>query len=368
MKKQVLIIFGGKSGEHEVSVRSARSIEEAIDKELFETHCLGVTQEGRWHYGSSVQEVTDGKKVLPPNTTLSLPDGAHPKNLSIQTAHGQEPIQSDVIFPIIHGTNGEDGTIQGFLELANLPYVGSGVTGSAVAMDKIIQKTICAQHHIPQTKFVWFDQYEWDKDPQITLDEINKDLVYPLFVKPANLGSSVGITKVKHVTELENAIKTAFTYDTKILVEEGVNDILEVEVGVLGNENPKASVCGSIQPNTEFYDYETKYITDDVVMEIPAKIPSDISDKIRAAAVKTFKVLNCSGLSRIDFFYQPSTNQYFLNELNTLPGFTSISMYPKLWEATGVSYTDLITELLNLATKRWEDKQQLSFVYQPKIE
>jgi D-alanine-D-alanine ligase len=359
--KKVLIIFGGKSGEHEVSVNSARSIEKFIDRTLFETYCLGVTPDGFWQYGQTVDEVTDGKKVKAAGYALTLPSSDQPHGLSITTPQGTHHIECDIVFPIIHGTNGEDGTLQGLLELTNLPYVGSGVLGSAMAMDKVVQKTVCAQHGMPQVKFVWLEKLEWEQDTQGVLNQVSQDLKLPFFVKPANLGSSVGITKVKTPDELRAAIEAAFKFDTKILVEEGVEDILEVEVGILGNENAQASVCGSLKPNTEFYDYQTKYITDDIQMEIPARIPETVSAAIRQTATKAFEVLNCSGLSRVDFFYQPATQTYFLSEVNTLPGFTSISMYPKLWEATGVSYTDLITQLLDLAVKKWDTKQKLSF-------
>lgn len=363
MKKQVLIIFGGKSGEHEVSVNSAKSIEKFLDRDLYDSHCLGVTQDGHWHYGQTVAEITEGHKVLPPNTTVSLPDGIHSNALSVSTNQGIQPLKSDIIFPIIHGTNGEDGTLQGLLELSNLPYVGSGVLGSAVSMDKVIQKSLCQLHHIPQTKYLEVSYTEWLKDSQKISAEIEKAFSYPIFVKPANLGSSVGISKVNTHEDLSRALSDAFNFDTKVIVEEGVQNILEIEVAVLGNEDPQASVCGSIHPNTEFYDYETKYVTDDIVSKIPAEIPEEISQQIRDTAIKAFKVLNCSGLARVDFFYQPQTNTFFLNELNTLPGFTNISQYPKLWDASGLIYSELISKLLELAVQKWESKQHLRYTY-----
>ncbi len=362
-KKNVLIIFGGKSGEHEVSVRSARSIEENIDHDKFTTHVLGVTQDGRWHYGETIQEITDGKKVLPPSVQVLLPNENEGSTLSLQSGNGLEKLNFDVIFPIIHGTNGEDGTLQGVLEISNLPYVGSNVLGSAIAMDKVVQKMICEHEGIPQTKFVWFRRNEWLESKTKCLEMVSKQLSFPLFVKPANLGSSVGISKVKMESELEKAIQDALQYDNKIIIEQGIEGIKEIEVAVLGNETPTASVCGAIIPHTEFYDYETKYVTDDIEVEIPAKIPSDIADQIRMMAIKTFTVLNCSGMSRVDFFYQPETNKFFLNELNTLPGFTSISQYPKLWENSGVSYTELTSRLIEFAIEKWQDKQQLKYTY-----
>lgn len=366
MKKKVLIIFGGKSGEHEVSVKSARSVEQYIDHELFETDCLGISLQGEWIYGKTVAEITDGTKVLSAQTRLALPENTQQKNLALQTKQGLKPLAIDIIFPVIHGPNGEDGTLQGLLEMANLPYVGVGVLGSALGMDKVVQKMLFRSQGIPTTDFEWFTKSDWDNDKQKILTQLNEKLRYPLFVKPVNMGSSVGIAKVKTAAELEPAILDALQYDHKIIVEQGVNDIAEIEVSVLGNEQPIASVCGGIIPNTEFYDYETKYVTDDIKMEIPANIPADVSDKIRQAAVDVFSLLNCSGLSRVDFFYQPKTGDYLVNEINTMPGFTSISMYPKLWEATGVSYSELITRLIQLAEARWQDKQQLTYSYNPK--
>lgn len=349
--KNILIIFGGKSGEHEVSVRSATSIEENIDRSKFKTLAMGITHQGQWHFGPTVAGVVaNGKVSLPKNPSL-IPN--------------KKILEADIVFSILHGPNGEDGTMQGLLELLNVAYVGPRVLGSALSMDKIIQKQVCAFYHIPQTKYVGFSSHEWKNIPAQVIKNINQELKYPLFVKPANMGSSVGITKAKSKNDLKEAILEALKYDHKIIVEESVNDIKEIEVSVLGNNEPKASVCGEIIPNTEFYDYETKYITDDIKIAIPADIPQKVAQKIRQTAVDAFKALDCIGLARVDFFYQPQTGQHFLNEINTLPGFTSISMYPKLWEKTDLNYTDLITELLELAEERWQEKQQLSYEYQP---
>lgn len=349
--KNVLIVFGGKSKEHEVSVSSAQSIEDNIDSSRFKTSAMGITHQGTWHYGPTINQVTQNGKVIPaPNPSL-IPS--------------EKILSADMVFLILHGPNGEDGNVQGLLELLNMPYVGSGVLGSALAMDKIVQKQLCAYHQIPQTKYVGFSHHDWANGAPIILKHIEQELSYPLFIKPANMGSSVVVSKVKTQYKLKTAIQDALQYDLKLIAEEGVTDIKEIEVSVLGNEEPQASVCGEIRPNTEFYDYETKYVTDDIETAIPAKIPQKISKKIQTTAVKAFQVLNCAGLARVDFFYQPQTRKYFLNEINTLPGFTSISMYPKLWAATGVSYTKLITRLLELAEDRWQKKQKLVFEYQP---
>lgn len=358
-KQKVLIIFGGKSGEHQVSIMSATSIAKYMDKEKFEPLFIGIDNDGKWIAGDSIEELTIGGKVKS-NKNLTLPDARNELTLSDK----KETKQTDqlVVFPIVHGTHGEDGTLQGFLELSNLPYVGSGVLGSALAMDKVAQKMVTATAGIPQTKFLAISRYEWDNNI-FDSQKITQKLTLPIFVKPANLGSSVGISKVKAKTDLVQAINQAFEFDNKVIVEEAIEDILEIEVSVLGNQNPKASVCGGIQPNSEFYDYDTKYVTDDIVNTIPADIPEEISLKIRKTAVETFKVLNCSGLARVDFFYQKKTGNFYLNEINTLPGFTKISMYPKLWEATGLSYTDLITELIELAKEKWQTKQKIKYDY-----
>lgn len=352
MKKNVAIIFGGKSGEHEVSVNSALSIEANINHELFNTVAIGIAHNGSWQVGKNIAELVKDGKVLAKDQ-LTLPNNDVIKQL----------LSADVIFPIIHGTNGEDGTLQGLLEMANVPYVGSKVLGSATAMDKVIQKQLCSYINLPQADYYTFTRLEWENKQAEIIEDISKNIKYPNFVKPANLGSSVGISKVKSKSDLIIAINQALTYDNKILVEEGIENILEVEVSVLGNENPKASVCGSIHPNTEFYDYETKYITDDIVAKIPAEIPQNISEQIRQIAIDAYQVLNCQGLARVDFFYQQDHNRIVLNEINTLPGFTKISMYPKLWAATDLSYTDLITNLIELGIESWNAKQQLKYTY-----
>jgi len=323
--KKVLIILGGKSGEHEVSLRSAESIINNIDHHQFSTSTLKINQDGSWQWA----------------------DGSHTQDLS-------KFKDFNIVFPIIHGTNGEDGKLQGLLEMAGVPYVGAGVLGSAICMDKVIQKQLCAQASIPQTKYVCLH-----KSQISNLKFLISNLQFPLFVKPANLGSSVGISKVKTSAQLQPAIDLAFQFDNKIIIEEGVEDILEIEVAVLGNERPETAVCGSIKPNTEFYDYQTKYITDDIVSHIPAEIPENIANQIRKTAEEAFTLLNCSGLARIDFFYQPASQKFYLNEVNTLPGFTSISMYPKMWAKSGLSYQDLINKLLSLAEERHHETSLL---------
>lgn len=349
MKKHILIIFGGRSSEHQVSCMSASSIEKYIDTDKFTTSVLGITNQGQWHFGDKIANVTKDNKVV--DSGMSIAD-ATAQLLSSNF---------DMIFPIIHGTNGEDGTLQGLLEFFDLPYVGADILGSAICMDKQIQKSITGAVGLPQTKYLSFYQNEWKINQDQIINDITDKLDLPVFAKPANLGSSVGINKAKTKEQLANVINEALQYDTKCIVEQAVPNMVEVEVSVLGNSDshPKASVCGSIKPHSEFYDYQTKYVTDDIDSQIPANIPTEISDKIRQIAISAYTALNCDGLARVDFFYQPETQKIFLNELNTLPGFTHISMYPKLWQATDLSYTDLITELIYLGEQKYQQLKTL---------
>jgi D-alanine-D-alanine ligase len=350
--KKVIIILGGKSGEHEVSVKSAQSIEDNIDRNKFDTTVIGIAHNGSWIYGGTIESITHEGKVKE-NGKDTLPTQEVTEYL----------LKADIIFPIIHGTNGEDGTLQGLLDLANLPYVGSGVLGSAVCMDKVIQKQLCAIAGIPQTNYTFFNKTDWENNQNNILEVINSQLSYPLFVKPANLGSSVGISKVSSTETLAAAIKESLQFDNKIIIEAGLTNILEIEVSVMGNNQPETSVCGSITPNTDFYDYETKYVTDDIQAQIPAQINQDDAQVIRELAAETYKILNCEGLARVDFFYDPKSSQITLNEINTLPGFTEISMYPKLWKETGINYQDLITKLLEFSQESWQAKQDLQYTY-----
>jgi len=345
-KTNVYIVFGGKSGEHEVSIKSARSVVEAIDKEKYTIIPLGIAKDGMWVCGEEAQKALAScekmdrgqiKQVLPP---LS--------------------VSCDVVFPVLHGPYGEDGTIQGMLEMMNVPYVGSGVLGSALGMDKVLQKQVFSEYGLPVVPFIWFLKKEWKDERRKILAKIRKIGSYPHFVKPANLGSSVGISKAHNEKELREAIDLAASYDRKIVVEKGMEHIREIEVSILGNDEPEASVCGEIIPEHEFYDYDAKYIDDTTRQTIPAPIPSDLQLRIQAIAKQAFKSLDCSGFSRVDFFLEKDTEKIWLNEINTIPGFTSISMYPKLWEATGVSYTVLIDTLIQLGIERWKEKQLLA--------
>ncbi len=351
-KAKVIVIFGGKSGEHEVSLKSARSVLAAIDKNKYDVVPLAIAKDGKWLGGPKAQallqsgdKVETGKDLTVTSQDLLLQEDKIPAEVPA------------VVFPVLHGPYGEDGTIQGMIEMLNVPYVGAGVLGSALGMDKVVQKQLFLFHGLPVVPFTWFLKDEWKKDKEAVLKKINN--IFPLFVKPANLGSSVGITKAHNKPELMKAIDFAAKYDQKILVEKGIENIWEVEVSILGNEAPVASVCGQIIPANEFYDYDAKYIDENTALVIPAKIKPETQKQIQEYGKQEFKILNCSGLARADFFVERATEKVWVNEINTMPGFTSVSMYPKLWEASGVSYTELVEKLIQLGIERWKKKQEI---------
>ena len=383
-KLRVGVIFGGRSGEHEVSLLSAASILKAIDRNKFDVTPIGITKEGRWLAAGDAQgmleannaggarplragdpRATPGAKLLHEGIpTLLAPEPGRSSALSQAQGVGGQPL--DVVFPVLHGTFGEDGTIQGLFELAGIAYVGSGVLGSAAGMDKDAMKRLFLEAKLPIVKHVTLLRSEWEKRPRKAIAEIEKTLKYPMFVKPANLGSSVGISKAHDREELGPALMVAAKYDRKLVVEEGVGGTKgrarEFEVAVLGNDDPKASVVGEIVPGKEFYDYEAKYLSEGSVPVIPAKITREQNKLIREMAVKAFKACDLAGLARVDFLMQPEGKQWiYVNEVNTMPGFTQISMYPKLWEATGLKYKDLITTLIELALERQTEKNRTSY-------
>jgi len=372
-KLRVGILFGGKSGEHEISLRSAASILESIDRKKYDVVPLGITKAGKWLHSAEADNLLCGgaSRLLSgassPASTMSI-HGA---------AAGSSAAGLDVVFPVLHGTFGEDGTIQGLFELADIPYVGSGVLGSSAGMDKDAMKRMFFAAGLPQTPHVTLLRSEWRTDPKKSTRLLEKSLTYPLFVKPANLGSSVGISKVKTRKDLAEAMDLAASFDRKIVIEQGVGGPgvkpRELEVAVLGNDTPEASIVGEIVPAKEFYDYEAKYElngADESVSIIPAKLTAAESKKIRAMAIAAFRACDCSGLARVDFLMAPARRskegrakpaEILLNEINTMPGFTSISMYPKLWQASGLSYKKLIDRLIDLAIERHKEKQQTSF-------
>jgi D-alanine-D-alanine ligase len=385
-KLRVGILFGGRSGEHEVSLLSAASILEAIDRDKFDVTPIGITKEGRWlaagdarglleagtsaaprRFRAGDPDTTPGAKLLQEGMpTLLAPEPGSSTSLVQNQGRPSQAQSLDVVFPVLHGTFGEDGTIQGLFELAGIAYVGSGVLGSAAGMDKDAMKRLFAQARLPIVKHVAVLRADWEKSPRKVTTQIEAVLRYPVFVKPANLGSSVGISKVHGRKELAPALKLAARYDRKLVIEEGVGGkkgrARELEVAVLGNDAPKASVVGEIIPGKEFYDYEAKYLSEGSVPVIPARITRSEAKKIREMAVAAFRACDLSGLARVDFLMEPGgKRRIYLNEVNTLPGFTQISMYPKLWEATGLSYRGLITRLIELALERHAEKSRTTY-------
>ncbi|MFA6409978.1 MAG: D-alanine--D-alanine ligase family protein [Candidatus Buchananbacteria bacterium] len=372
-KLKIGVIFGGRSGEHEVSIVSAQSVMKALDKNKYDVIPIGITKEGKWIAGSqAVDFLKDGMKKLPFKSVI-VPDPTEKGLISVKDsnlAKIKEPKQSfaklDVIFPVMHGTYGEDGKLQGLLEMANIAYVGPDVLGSALGMDKIVQKQLFAQQHLPIVKYDWFLTTKWQTDRNNILKRLEKKLVYPMFTKPANTGSSVGVGKCHNRKELIAGIAEAMQYDRKIIVEQGIENISEIEVAVLGNDQPRASVPGEIVPGNEFYDYDAKYVDGNSQAIIPAKLPANLIKEIQAAAVLGFKTLDLAGMARVDFFVVKNTKKIYINEVNTIPGFTSISMYPKLWAASGIPYPELLDRLIKLAIQRFEQKNKFATSYQPK--
>lgn len=339
-KIKVGILFGGKSKEHEISLLSASNVMAAMDREKYDLVALGIDKEGKWYiYSGSKDRIKDG---------TWLEDKEHLSG-DFSIFHHPAIAEVDVFFPVLHGPNGEDGTVQGLLRLLDKPFVGCDVLASAVGMDKVVCKRVFREAGIPQGAFVDTDMVRWKADPHGFIESIQRDIGYPCFIKPANMGSSVGITKAHNHQELEDGINEAFRYDRKILVEANI-DCREIECAVLGNEMPRASVLGEIIPSKEFYDYQSKYQDGDKsALIIPADLPEETTQRIRQYAVEAFRAIDGRGLSRVDFFVEKSTGEVYINEINTMPGFTNISMYPKLWEKSGIGYSDLIVELIELA-------------------
>ena len=388
-KLRVGILFGGRSGEHEISLLSAASVFKAIDQNKYEVVPIGITKDGRWltsadaerlltgkplererHLRAGDPEATPSAAVLQNGEAVVVPPEPHKSGTSMMPFQTNAParrasdraINIDVIFPVLHGTFGEDGTIQGLLELADIPYVGAGVLGSAAGMDKDIMKSLFRAAGLPIVKHVTVLRSEWELSPNKVQKLVESKLRYPVFAKPANLGSSVGISKARNRKELGAAIKEAARFDRKIVIEEGVggkkHKAREIECSVLGNDRPEASVPGEIVPSTEFYDYSAKYLDEGSQLIIPAKLTKVETKKIQQLALAAFKAVDCSGLARVDFLMDPKSRKIYVNEINTMPGFTSISMYPKLWAATGVSYPELIERLIHLGMERHAEKKK----------
>ncbi len=401
-KLRVGILFGGRSGEHEVSLLSAASVLNAIDKSKYDVVPIGITKDGRWltaehaerllkggagkksaaalgaqdnatgekHLRAGDPEATPGAAVLAAGESVVVPpeparrgEGLAPFQTDANLRRASDrAINVDVIFPVLHGTFGEDGTIQGLLELADIAYVGAGVLGSSAGMDKDVMKSLFRAARLPIVKHVTVLRSAWESAPRKVEKLVESKLKYPVFVKPANLGSSVGISKAHDRKELGPAIDEAAKFDRKIVIEEGVggkkNKAREIECAVLGNDDPRASVAGEIVPCKEFYDYDAKYLAEGSELVIPAKLNKAEMKNVQALAIAAFQAVDCSGLARVDFLMDPKSRKMYLNEINTMPGFTSISMYPKLWGATGVSYPELIDRLIQLGVERHEDKKR----------
>jgi D-alanine-D-alanine ligase len=368
-KIRVGILFGGRSAEHEVSLVSASSIIEALDRKKYVVFPIGITPEGRWLSSKDAIKLLKEKssvESLPEH--LILPDPRKQGLVEINTSGVAEIQNIDVVFPVMHGTFGEDGTVQGLLELAGVPYVGAGVLGSAVGMDKMIQKLVLEASRIRVAQGLSFLISEFEEGQKKIVVRIEEELQYPCFVKPSNTGSSIGISKAHDQKELIDAVALAGQYDRKIVVEKSIEKAREIECGVIGNDKPAASVLGEIIPSNEFYDYDAKYVDGKSTSIIPADIPKWAVRKIQYIACKAFKVLDCSGMARVDFLVQGNGSKIFLNEINTIPGFTSISMFPKLWEASGLSYPDLLDKVIQLAIERHRAKSTLKTTYTPKTD
>ena len=395
MKKiRVGILFGGRSGEHEVSLLSAASVFNAIDKNKYEVVPIGITKEGRWLTSADAELLLLGKApsqdsrqlragdpdatpgaallakgeavVVPPEPQRQgssfTPFETDARTTGLTRRAADRAINVDIIFPVLHGTFGEDGTIQGLLELADIPYVGAGVLGSAAGMDKDIMKSLFRAAGLPIVKHVTILRSAWEGAPKKLERLIESKLKYPVFVKPANLGSSVGISKARQRKELGPAIREAAKFDRKIVIEQGVGGrkqkAREIECSVLGNNQPKASVPGEIVPGKEFYDYTAKYLDEGSELIIPAKLTKAETRKVQELGIQAFQAVDCSGLARVDFLMDPKNRKIFVNEINTMPGFTAISMYPKLWAASGLSYPDLIERLIEFGLERHREKKK----------
>jgi len=368
MKKlKVGLIFGGRSGEHEISLLSARAVLNALDHDKYDVTEIGITHDGAWFIGENILDafMSGNTEHLTPVTLLPDPTrGELYSILAKQDAETLTPWQRfDLFYPVLHGTFGEDGTIQGLFEMADAAYIGAGVLGSAVGMDKGVFKAVMRANDIPVAAGIMLSRNEIHTDMNAVLDRLETEIPYPLFVKPANMGSSVGVSKCQSRADLLEGILEASRFDRRILVEQGIN-AREIEISVLGNDQPEASVPGEVRPVTEFYSYDAKYHDDRSETIIPADIPVRTVDAMRATAIKAFLAIDCAGLARVDFLLDKDSGAFYLNELNTLPGFTKISMYPKLWEASGLSFPELVDRLIALALERRAERDNIEWRYE----
>lgn len=377
------VLYGGRSGEHEVSLISAASLLKALDPAKYEVIPIGITREGRWRVGSTPRQLTPepermlasvldqgqpvtasadptGPQLIPMESPLESPTESPAERQT--TASRDSDRRVDVIFPVLHGTFGEDGTVQGLLELADIPYVGAGVLASSAGMDKDAMKRLFRDAGLPVVPWTLVLRTDWEQKPAGCRRHIGREIGYPLFVKPANLGSSVGISKVSAPRELDAAMELAARYDRKIIVEKGL-DAREIECSVLGNDHPEASLPGEVISVNEFYDYEAKYLKEGSELAIPAKLSKGQTREVQALALRAFRAIDCAGMARVDFLLDRPSSKLYVNEINTIPGFTPISMYPKMWEASGVPYPELVDRLVKLALERHDEKRRNSFQY-----
>lgn len=370
-KIRIGVLFGGRSGEHEVSLRSARSVMAALDRDRYEVVPIGITKEGRW-VAADVDALASGLVGGDARSATLLPEPADASLMAVDPVPSDPAASSistittlDVVFPVLHGTYGEDGTVQGLLELADVPFVGAGVVGSAVGMDKAIFKQVMTAAGLPVLPWVLCTRNQWRREPDAVIAAVESALPYPVFTKPANLGSSVGISKCRDRAELRAGLDEAARFDRRLVVEQGIHRARELEVAVLGNDEPVASVAGEVRPRREFYDYVAKYMAepgseDESELIIPAELAAGQAETIRELAVRAYKAIDCAGLGRVDLLLDDQSGQIYLNEINTIPGFTTISMYPKLWEATGMSYGELLDHLVDLALERHREKADMA--------
>jgi D-alanine-D-alanine ligase len=352
-KRKVALLFGGRSAEHEISILSAGSVYKNLDNQKYDPSCIYINKQGLWRIAES-----------PFFPQAELEKGPFLPFLPWQNIASFAPVDADIYFPVLHGPYGEDGTIQGLFEMADVPYVGATVLASAVGMDKAVAKSLFQEKDLPIPGHFALPEFLWNEKPDRILDRIHRDFSFPFFVKPANLGSSVGITKVRDAEQIRAAIRTAFQFDAKILIEQGIQG-REIECSVLGNTRPEASLPGEIIPHRDFYDYRDKYTDGKTSFRIPAELPGDLVDKVRRMAIDAFQIIGCSGMARVDFFLQDGTQKLFLNEINTIPGFTEISMYPKLWEVSGLSYPRLLDKLIDLGLEKHKNKKRGGDAFKP---
>nr|WP_304219409.1 D-alanine--D-alanine ligase [Fredinandcohnia onubensis] len=359
MKVKLGLLYGGKSAEHKVSLQTALAVIKALDHSKYDIHPIYISEQGEWIRGNQLTgPVDDVKKLVLKEAGTPI----SPVSLNAELFPAQQSVQNesiDVVFPLLHGPNGEDGTVQGLLELVNIPYVGNGVLASSAGMDKVIMKNIFGQAGLLQAKYASYIRSEWKQNPEEAYTKVEEELGYPCFVKPANLGSSVGISKATNRESLEKAFEEAFMFDRKVIIEEAIIG-REIEIGVLGNDNPSCSVVGEIVPKKDFYDYKAKYEDGDTALIIPADITDEQYENVKTEAVKAFKALDCSGLVRADFFLT-NEGKVIINEVNTMPGFTPFSMFPLLWQEAGVSYPELIEKLVELGIERHNEKQTIKY-------